>query len=149
LMQDPASQGDGWQSGSGMVESVRTLVVHARLKGAGMHWIPAHVNPMLALHSAPCRERWKEAWQEGGAEGQMQRQSQRTLQASGRLQAQLSSLLLLLVRCRLLPSPPAPPTSPAPRPTEPAATLPGSFRPSAHHPWKRRPACRPTSLATI
>ena len=29
----------------------------------------------------------------------------------------------------------------------PAATMPGSSRPSAHHPWKRSPACRPKLTA--
>lgn len=44
---------------------------------------------------------------------------------------------------------------PAPRPLRPAlvavpeppATLPGSCRPSALHPWKRAPACRPKVIA--
>jgi hypothetical protein len=34
-----------------------------------------------------------------------------------------------------------------PRPVAPAATLPGSSRPSPHHIWKRTPACRPKLVA--
>jgi hypothetical protein len=34
-------------------------------------------------------------------------------------------------------------------PPAPAATLPGSCRPSAHHPWKRGPACAPRVFAKI
>jgi hypothetical protein len=37
-------------------------VVEARLKGAGMHWAEAHVNPMLALCNILCSNRWKEEW---------------------------------------------------------------------------------------
>src|SRR5579871_1757368 len=77
LMQYPAFQHDGWPIGSGMVESANKVVVQARLKGAGMHWAPHHVNPMLALRTAVCSERWDEAWQDSVAEHQTQRQSQR------------------------------------------------------------------------
>jgi len=37
-MQYPTVQAQGWPIGSGTVESANTLVVEARLKGAGMHW---------------------------------------------------------------------------------------------------------------
>ena len=39
----------GYPIGSGAVESANKLVVEARLKGSGMHWARANVNPMLAL----------------------------------------------------------------------------------------------------
>jgi hypothetical protein len=146
LMQYPDYQRDGWPIGSGMVESANKVVVQARLKGAGMHWAPAHVNPMLALRTAVCSERWEEAWQESSGEQQRQRQNKRQQQATARIQSQLSSLLLLLLRFR--PSTPKP-SPPAPRLAEPAATLPGSSRPSAHHPWKRGPACRPKVSAKM
>jgi hypothetical protein len=48
LMPYPHSQARGWPIGSGMVESAKKLVVHARLKGSGMHWAASHVHPMLA-----------------------------------------------------------------------------------------------------
>ena len=47
-MQYPHYQAAGWPIGSGMVESGNKVVMQARLKGAGMHWAPAHVNPLLA-----------------------------------------------------------------------------------------------------
>jgi hypothetical protein len=50
-MQYPAYQRQGWPLGSGMVGSANKLLVQARLKGAGMHWEPAHVNPLLALRT--------------------------------------------------------------------------------------------------
>ena len=34
----------------------------ARLKGAGMHWAPAPVDPMVALRTVECADRWAEAW---------------------------------------------------------------------------------------
>ena len=46
-----------------MVESANKIVMQARLKGAGMHWEPANVNPMLALRNALRNERWEETWQ--------------------------------------------------------------------------------------
>ncbi len=52
----------GYPIGSGSVESANKLVVEARLKGAGMHWAPIHVNPMLALRNIACSDRWEEAW---------------------------------------------------------------------------------------
>ncbi len=64
LMQYPTSRAAGWPVGSGMVESGNKVVMQARLKGAGMRWEPTHVNPMLALRTAICNDRWDEAWPE-------------------------------------------------------------------------------------
>lgn len=55
-------QAQGYPIGSGMVESANKLVVEARLKGAGMHWARAHVDPLLALRTIACSDRWEEAW---------------------------------------------------------------------------------------
>jgi hypothetical protein len=63
-MQYPRFLSEGWPIGSGMVESANKLVVEARLKGAGMHWSRASVNPLLALRNAVCNDRWAEAWQQ-------------------------------------------------------------------------------------
>jgi hypothetical protein len=46
-MQYPTFQASGWPIGDGAVESANKLVVEARLKGSGMHWARAHVDPML------------------------------------------------------------------------------------------------------
>ncbi len=61
-LQYPLFQAQGWPIGSGIVESGNKLVVEARLKGAGMHWAEAHVNPMLAIRNILCSRRWKEEW---------------------------------------------------------------------------------------
>ncbi len=146
LMQYPEYQRQGWPIGSGVVESANKVVMQARLKGAGMHWHPSHVNPMLALRTAVCNERWDEAWRELLDERHSQLSIQRQQAATARAQALLSSFMLLLLRFR----PPTPkPAPPSPRLAQLAATLPGSSRPSAHHPWKRGPACRPKLSAKI
>lgn len=61
-LQYPEFQGQGWPIGSGIAESANKLVVEARLKGSGMHWADQNVNPMLALRSIICSDRWKEEW---------------------------------------------------------------------------------------
>lgn len=52
----------GYPIGSGAVESGNKLVVEARLKGAGMHWAPEHVDPMVALRTVACSDRWEDEW---------------------------------------------------------------------------------------
>jgi hypothetical protein len=52
----------GYPIGSGIVESANKLVVEQRLKGAGMHWARANVNPMVGLRTIACSNRWEEAW---------------------------------------------------------------------------------------
>lgn len=127
-----------------MVECANKLVMQTRLKGPGMRWAPAHVNPMLALRTAVCNERWAEAWQEIGTHRRCQRTMRFQQRATPRLQQIVSSWLLLLFQFR----PPTPKPAPKPSvPLAPAATLPGSSHPSAHHPWKRTPACRPKLVA--
>jgi hypothetical protein len=61
-MQYPRFQEQGWPIGSGCVESANKLVVEARLKGAGMHWLRENVDPMLALRNLVCSDRWSEDW---------------------------------------------------------------------------------------
>jgi hypothetical protein len=120
----------GYPIGSGAVESANKLVVEARLKGSGMHWAPAHVNPLLALRTIACADRWAEAWP--AICGQLRRQAW-AARAARR-------------RARRLP--PLPPVTPAalprpklPRPASPPVRPPlvVNRRPTAAHPWKRRP----------
>jgi hypothetical protein len=61
LMRYPEFRAEGWPIGSGAVESANKGVVEFRLKGAGMRWAEDHLNPMLALRSAACSDRWDEA----------------------------------------------------------------------------------------
>lgn len=151
LMDYPHYQCEGWPIGSGMVESANKTVMQARLKGAGMHWAPPHVNPMLALRTAVCNDRWLEAWEQQSFHRLRQRK-QRTCDRVTHRQEAAAALLIRawwvwLSACQKSPQPSSSPPSPARLSSTPAATLPGSCRPSAHHPWKRAPACRPKPSA--
>ena len=50
---------EGLPIGSGIVESANKLVMEARCKGAGMHWRPENVNPILALRCAYLSGHWQ------------------------------------------------------------------------------------------
>jgi len=88
-------QAAGYPIGSGLVESANKLVVEARLKGSGMHWARANVNPMVALRAVACSDRWTEAWTAVRAQARQEAAQRRR---AGRAR------------------PPAPPTPPAPPP---------------------------------
>lgn len=148
LMHYPQMRKQGWPIGSGMVESANKLVVQARLKGAGMHWHRTNVNPMLALRNGICNERWQEVWRTSVTQARCDLAQRRA--ARGKLRAQ-SAAAMDASGSDAGPSRDAHPTSPPPPcpllPPEPAATLPGSSRPSPHHPWKKTPACTPKAVA--
>jgi hypothetical protein len=61
-LQYPTFRAAGYPIGSGIVESANKVVVEDRLKGSGMHWAPASVDPMLALRTVVCADHWEEAW---------------------------------------------------------------------------------------
>ncbi len=123
-LQYPQFQRDGWPIGSGIVESANKLVVEDRLKGAGMHWADANVNPMLALRNAVCNDRWAEAWRRIEAAHHRQQAARRQ---TGRTRRRHAS--------GVGPRPPVPATAPAlaesTQPAGPAVTA----KPA--HPWKR------------
>jgi len=130
---------EGYPIGSGVVESANKLVVEARLKGAGMHWARTHVDPMVALRTAVCSDRWEEAW------GQMQLRLRQEAHQRTRLPRAVRK--------------PAPPTAhltpeaspPPPPPAQPAATARPrartiiNGRPTHDHPWKQGPTVHPRS----
>jgi len=121
-MQYPLFQAEGWPIGSGMVESANKLVVEARLKGGGMHWTRASVNPMLALRNAVCNDRWEEAWKESSAQiervGKVRRAVQpKRVAGLGPAPALAPSLPIAVV--------------------EPQAVPPSPSKGAATHPWRR------------
>jgi hypothetical protein len=117
----------GYPIGSGIVESANKLVVEARLKGSGMHWARANVNPMVALRAAVCSDRWAGAWDQIAQQEQAERVQARATRAAARRAA------------AAVPAPPPPamaePTPRAPRAPRPRAIVEG--RPTAAHPWRR------------
>jgi hypothetical protein len=129
----------GYPQGSGSVESANKLVVEARLKGAGMRWARAHVNPLVALRTVACSDRWDEAWPQITAQWRAQVWTRRRERATARRQAAAT------------PVPPvaaAPPSataapSPALAPVAPPRGRRGPRRPAADHPWRHAPIGRP------
>jgi hypothetical protein len=126
----------GYPIGSGIVESANKLVVEARLKGAGMHWAPAHVDPMVALRTIVCADRWEEAWPRICLERRRQHraaaQARHARRWSQRSAAALPAPPTPPVLRTTLPSPTALPA--APPPDQPSTPI---GRPAATHPWRR------------
>lgn len=139
----------GYPIGSGAVESGNKLVVEARLKGAGMHWAPEHVNPMVALRTVAGSDRWEEAWPQITARLRAQTRERAARQRTRRREA-----------ARVADAPPpiapfslagadasSPPTAPNARatpadparipPAMPSRPAPTPRRPAADHPWRR------------
>jgi hypothetical protein len=128
----------GYPIGSGIVESANKLVVEARLKGAGMHWGRANVDPMLALRNIACNDRWNEAWpaiadwlhQEPRRRSAARRQERRRQSLSAQT-VQSVSVEPSLVQAQ-------PETKPPIRRRQAKPTT-GARRPAANHPWRRSP----------
>lgn len=126
----------GYPIGSGAVESANKLVVEARLKGSGMHWAAAHVDPLLALRTIVCSDRWAAQWprvaQERRAEAarhQAEQRKQRRTHRTLRTAPSVAPTVQLTV-----PSIPAPP---GPLLGRRKTVIHG--RPTAAHPWRLHP----------
>jgi hypothetical protein len=137
----PTFRARGYPIGSGIVESANKVVVQDRLKGSGMHWAPAHVDPMLALRTIVCADRWDEAWPQIAARLRADaRARSRTLQANRR--AARAAALAASQTPAAPPQPETPPTSPSNTlPATPTSQPPKTIidgRPTKAHPWKRR-----------
>lgn len=132
-MQYPRSQAAGWPIGSGSVESGHKVVMQARLKGAGMHWNRTHVNPLLALRTVECNDRWRQGWADVGAWRARAQSRRRQARAEAHVLGICGLLCFWLTRLRVL----ARPTMPhqGTRTQVGAGSL--SRRPAATHPWRR------------
>ena len=133
--------------GSGTVESGHRVVIGARFKGAGQHWQPAHLNPLLVLRTTICNERWAQTWPAIGS------QRRQTTQATC-AQRQRRHHFAQLVACLQPMTPPSPgtqsppasdvPATPPPTPDAPTsrsaspetAPAPGPHSPKPS-PWRR------------
>ena len=110
-------------SGHFHAESANKLVVEARLKGAGMHWSRAIVNPLLALRNAVCNHRWAEAWQQSVAHIRRCGLCRREVQP--RSEAAKQQLIAPVAVA---------PTVPVTDPPDPLIAR----KPSADHPWRQK-----------
>jgi hypothetical protein len=121
-MDYPHFQAQGWPIGSGMVESANKLVVEARLKGSGMHWSRASVNPLLALRNAVCNDRWAEAWQQSEAHIRREGMMRRPVQPRNEAVEERPNAVA------------APPAVPVKEPADPLI----SRKPPPEHPWRQK-----------
>src|SRR5581483_2736726 len=142
----PRYQDAGWPIGSGMVESANKLVMPARLKGAGMHWAPSHVNPLLAFRNSVCNDRWDEDWQHPSAVALTQRKHAHLAIAQERQQQATQRFVLAWAPFLLPRSSSAGSVPPPSLPPEPPRMVAG--RPTAQHPWRRPWASRPSTAGS-
>lgn len=149
-MRYPEFIAQGWPIGSGIVESANKIVVEARLKGAGMHWQPANVNPMLALRNIVCSNRWDEAWPQIENHLRCQANLKRRQQSQQRFKsrcAKTQATNIAHAHATLAPSPSTshpstdiqmPDPAPSPQPAQPRSPK----CPAPDHPWRRSPIGR-------
>ena len=147
-MQYPTFQAQGLPIGSGVVESGHKVVVHPRLKGAGMHWSPDNVNPMVALRTLVCNDRWHEQWPKIAAQLR-----QEVTQRRRALREKRCAQKAILAHSSA-PSPP--PVTQTTTSLDPASSVgqstpttspsspqpPTPYRPAPNHPWRRSPIGR-------
>jgi hypothetical protein len=147
-MQYPDYQARGWPIGSGAVESANKLVVEARLKGAGMHWARANVNPMLALRNAVCNARWAQARSQILTHLQKQKQQTRYARREQRLAERAAAHACTEAQPRVpVVEPTGTASAPKPNlsiatqvPSTPNSPLPRKpWRPGPNHPWRHSP----------
>jgi hypothetical protein len=147
-MQYPMCLAQGWPMGSGSVESGNKVVVEARLKGAGMHWARAHVNPMLALRNALCNGRWAQARSQILTHQHLQAQRTHLLRRERLLAEQATAPASSETppwTQPIEPTPETPPSRPDPRANthtsgaSNSATPREPCRPGPNHPWRHSP----------
>jgi hypothetical protein len=151
LMQYPLFQQQGWPIGSGSVESANTCVVQERLKGPGMHWDRSNVNPMLALRTGVCNDRWQETMQQASRHRLLTRRARRFARQKKKYEAMTHTVKRLFLRLFFLtPHPKLKtghlPASPQERElvaSSSCATASGETRrPAPSHPWRRYPCAK-------
>jgi len=125
-------QAKGYPIGSGMVESANKLVVEARLKGSGMHWAGAHVDPMLSLRTSLCNGSWDDTWPQIGAarRAEIRARAQRRRRTRHEAPQPVAAAIAT-------PEPPSPPTPMSPQPRRRSVPKIVNGRPTADHPWRR------------
>jgi hypothetical protein len=140
-LQYPTFRAAGYPIGSGIVEGANKVVVEDRLKGSGMHWAPAHVDPLLALRTVVCADRWDEAWPRISARlraadrvGRRRRHQRAVDRRAAREAARRAAAPPPDADA---PAPPAP-AGPAAPATPPSPETIVNGRPTTAHPWNRR-----------
>jgi hypothetical protein len=148
----------GYPIGSGIVESANKLVVEARLKGAGMHWDRRNVDPMVALRSIACSDRWEESWPAIAAalraEPKRRSASRREARRVAKARAQEAARQPTEQPGEGKESRPKPVRAKAAGARGTGEPTSGPSRPGANHPWRRMPigraaSSKPTAPTTV
>jgi hypothetical protein len=146
MMQYPLFQQQGWPIGSGSAESANTCVVQSRLDGPGMHWEPRNVNPMLALRTGDCNDRWEETRNQAFRHRLKTRQSSRLARQKKRYDTVKQQVECNIVRFLFLFTLHKSRTTQVPVPFLQGEPVPSSSgishtkktcRPAQSHPWRR------------
>ena len=143
-LQYPTFRAQGYPIGSGIVESANKVVVEDRLKGSGMHWAPSSVDPMLALRTVVCADRWDEAWPQISRRlraADRGRRQQRRQRATDRRAARAAAAQAAQAPDPATPDTTAPllvTTAPAAQTPPPTPKTVVNGRPTKAHPWNRR-----------
>jgi hypothetical protein len=135
-LQYPTFRAAGYPIGSGIVESANKVVVQDRLKGSGMHWAPAHVDPLLALRTLVCADRWDEAWPQISARLRSDARARRRQLRAERRAARQAARAARPAAASAPETVASAPTITLPEPPVPKTIVDG--RPTTAHPWKRR-----------
>ena len=124
----------GYPIGSGSTESANKVVVEARLKGSGMHWARAHIDPLVALRTVACVNGWSAAWPRISARLRAEAHQRRHSRWRTRHPTPAPPCSELLAPTPVSNPRPTPTTTP-PR-TNRAKSI-ANGRPTPLHPWKR------------
>jgi hypothetical protein len=146
MMHYPIFQKDGWPIGSGSAESANTHVMQSRMCGAGMFWDPRFVNPMLALRTNECNDRWDEQCPQAFHHRLQIRLSKRIDRQKKRYQAleqkvKESILHFTFLYCLSKPKTSENTITPSQRasisPSPGLSDTKKAYRPAKSHPWRR------------
>jgi hypothetical protein len=140
-MQYPTFRAAGWPIGDGAVESANKLVVEARLKGSGMHWVRPNVDPMLALRNIACNDRWAEAWPQIAATLRQHAQQRATQRRHQRHLLAATGMVQPTAPTTAPTTQTHSPPRPSPQPSDPPAPR-QPWRPPPEHPWRHMPIGR-------
>jgi len=146
MMHYPGFRAQGWPIGSGSVESANTHVVQSRMDGPGMHWESRNVNPMLALRTGECNDRWEETRNQAFRHRLAERQSSRLARQKKRYEQIQQNVKKTMLRILFLSSLHQPKTKEISVPSSQADPVSSSpcashtkktCRPAPSHPWRR------------
>ncbi|HEX5505053.1 MAG TPA: hypothetical protein VFW96_20725 [Thermomicrobiales bacterium] len=121
-------QAPGYPRGDGAIESADKLVPEARLKGSGMPWAPASIDPLVARRTVAGNDRWAEAWPQLATRRRTQQRARRRARQQARRAGAAAP-----AACPPPPAPPPPAQPPARRATAIPALPPE--RTGRPHPW--------------